>query len=42
MPTSVIFLIYEETKPELFLLYCKQIQISRLDVLQKSPIIMNI
>ena len=42
MPTSVIFLIYEGTKPEPFLLYCKQIQVSCLDVLQKSPIIMNI
>lgn len=42
IPTSIIFLIYEETKPELFLLYCKQIQVSCLDILQKSPIIINI
>lgn len=41
-PTSMIFLIYKETKPELFLLYCKQIQVSCLDILQKSPIIINI
>ena len=42
IPTSMIFLIYKETKPELFLLYCKQSQVSCLDILQKSPIIINI